>query len=44
VEDGSNTSATRIEPLGEDNLSLHKMDPLEVWVSLNEALSLNALH
>jgi hypothetical protein len=30
VEDGSNTSATRIEPLGEDDLSLHEMDSLEV--------------
>jgi hypothetical protein len=30
VEDGSNTSAARIELLGEDNLSLHQIDPLEV--------------
>ncbi|XP_033609713.1 ATP-dependent translocase ABCB1 isoform X3 [Cryptotermes secundus] len=33
VEDGSNTSAIRIESLGEDDLSLHKMDPLEVKFS-----------
>jgi hypothetical protein len=30
VEDGTNTSATRIKPLDEDNLSVHKKDPLEV--------------
>jgi hypothetical protein len=30
VEDGSITSATRPEPLGDGNLSLYEMDPLEV--------------
>jgi hypothetical protein len=30
VEDGSNISVTRIKPLDEDDLSLHKKDPLEV--------------
>jgi hypothetical protein len=30
MEEGSNILATRIKPLDEDNLSLHKKDPLEV--------------
>jgi hypothetical protein len=30
VEDGSNILATGIKPLDEDNMSLHKKDPLEV--------------
>jgi hypothetical protein len=30
VEDGSNITVTRIKPLDEDNLSLHKKDQLEV--------------
>jgi hypothetical protein len=42
VEDGSNTSATRIKPHSEENVCLHEKDPLDVWVSLNEALFLNA--
>jgi hypothetical protein len=30
VEDGSNILAVKIKPLDEDNMTLHKKDPLEV--------------